>query len=216
MDVDIAVFQEMQTFMYAVLEDHLKTDKGKSLVSQYETSQDAQSIYRELKKHALSSTAAQLSGDTLLQYITTAHYPGSWRGTSYGFILHCKEQVMKYEKLELEAFPPKQKLRMLQNAVGDVTELSYIKQIGDQDIAQGSPPLSYDSYMELLLSACSTYDKKVTLPGKQKLAVYTSVTASEDMEYRFDDTPDAEYGIFQVDTDISDVMANVTDTKPNW
>jgi hypothetical protein len=33
------------------------------------------------------------------------------------------------------------------------------------------------------------------------------------MEYRFDDKPDAEYGIFQVDTDISDVMANVTDTR---
>jgi hypothetical protein len=79
----------------------------------------------------LSSAAAQLSGDTLLQYITTAGYPGSWRGTSYGFILHWKEQVMKHEKLELEAFPLKQKLRMLQNAVGDVTELSYINQIGD-------------------------------------------------------------------------------------
>jgi hypothetical protein len=113
----------------------------------------------------------------------------------------------------LEAFPPKQKLCMLQNAAGDVTELSYIKKIGDQDIVQGNPPLSYDSYTELLLSACSTYEKKITLPGKQKRAVYTSATASEDVEYRFDDTPDAEYGIFQVDTDISDVMANVTDTS---
>ena len=61
-------FKEMQTFMYAVLEDLLKTVKGKSLVSHYESTRDVQSIYnRELKKHALSSTAAQLSGDTLLQ-----------------------------------------------------------------------------------------------------------------------------------------------------
>jgi hypothetical protein len=114
-DSEKAVFKEMQTFMYAVLEDHLKTDKGKSLASQ--------SIYRELKKHALSSTTAQLSGDTLLQYITMACFPGSWRGTSYGFVLHWKEQVMKYEKLELEPFGDKQKLRMLQNAVGDVAAL---------------------------------------------------------------------------------------------
>jgi hypothetical protein len=42
---------------------------------------------------------------------------------------------MRYERLELEDFPPKQKLRMLQNSVGDVTELAYVKQIGDQDIA---------------------------------------------------------------------------------
>jgi hypothetical protein len=66
---------------------------------------------------------------------------------------------MKYEKLELEAFPPKQKLRMVQNAVGDLTEISYIKQIADQDIARGNSPLSHDRYMELLFSASSTYDK---------------------------------------------------------
>jgi HEPN domain-containing protein len=104
----------MQIFMYAVFEVHLKTSKGKLLVSQYEETHDAQRIYRELKKHALSSTAAQLSGDTLLQYITTTRYPGNWRGTSYEFVLHWKEQVMKYERLELEYFPPKQKLCMLQ------------------------------------------------------------------------------------------------------
>jgi hypothetical protein len=33
----IAIFREIQTFMYAVLEEHLKTDKGKSLVSQFES-----------------------------------------------------------------------------------------------------------------------------------------------------------------------------------
>jgi hypothetical protein len=171
-DADVAVFKEMQTFMYAVLGEHLKTDKGRSLVSQYEMTSDAQSIYYELKKHALSSTAAQLSGDTLLQYVTTARFPGNWRGTAYSFVLHWKEQVMQYEKLELEPFHSKQKLRMLQNAVGDVSELAYVKQIGDQDIARGNPPLLYESYMELLLSACSTYDKKTMLPGKQKRAVY--------------------------------------------
>jgi hypothetical protein len=125
----------MQIFMYAVFEEHLKTSQGKSLVNQYEETHDAQSIYRKLMKHALSSTAAQLSGDTLLQYITTTRYPGNWCGTSYEFVLHWKEQVIKYERLELEDFPPKQKLCMLQNAVGDVTELAYVKQIGYQDIA---------------------------------------------------------------------------------
>jgi hypothetical protein len=73
---------EMQTFMYAVLQTHLQTDKGKSLVSQFEATRDAQSIYEELVKHALNSTAAQLSGDTLLQYIARTRYPGTWRGTS--------------------------------------------------------------------------------------------------------------------------------------
>jgi hypothetical protein len=32
---DVALFKEMQLFMYAVLQEHLTTDKGKSLVSQF-------------------------------------------------------------------------------------------------------------------------------------------------------------------------------------
>jgi hypothetical protein len=59
---EIGLFQEMQPFMYAAFEEHLKTDTGKSLVSQYKVTRDAQSIYIELKKHAKSSTVAQLSG----------------------------------------------------------------------------------------------------------------------------------------------------------
>jgi hypothetical protein len=86
--------------------------------------------------------------------------------------LHWKEQIRKYEKLELEAFPPKQKIRLVQKTVGDVAELSYIKQIGDQDVTRGYHPLTYESYMELLFTACSTYDKKLNLLGKQKRAVY--------------------------------------------
>jgi hypothetical protein len=57
-DNEKAVFREMQTFMYAVMADHLKTDKGKALFSQYEGTRDAQSIYWELVKHALASTSA--------------------------------------------------------------------------------------------------------------------------------------------------------------
>jgi hypothetical protein len=164
--VEKALFQEMQVFMYAVLEEHLKTDKGKSLVSENESTHDAQSIYRELKKNSRSSTAAQISGDTMLQYITTARYPGNWRGTLHSFVLHWKERIIQYEKLELEDFPPKQKLQMLQNAVSDVNELACVKQIGDQDVARGKPPLDFESYLQLLLSACSAYDRNHAATSK--------------------------------------------------
>jgi hypothetical protein len=86
---------------------------------------------------------AQISGDTLLQYITTACFPENWRGTSHLFVLHWKEQMIQYEKLQLEDLPPKQKLRMLQNAVAYITVLAYVKQIGDQDVARGKPPLDF-------------------------------------------------------------------------
>jgi hypothetical protein len=94
----------MQIVMYAVMTEHLKTEKGKLLVSQYEKDHDAQSIYHDLKKHALGSTSAWLSGDALLKYITLARYPGNWHGTASAFVLHWKEQVKRYETLEVEDF----------------------------------------------------------------------------------------------------------------
>jgi hypothetical protein len=47
-----------------------------------------------------------------------ARYPDNWPGTAFAFVLHWQEQVWRYERLELEAFPP-----MIQNAVGEVTFL---------------------------------------------------------------------------------------------
>jgi hypothetical protein len=123
-DEEKSVFQEMQILMYAIMEQHLKTDKGKLLVSKYEVNNDAQSIYSELKKHGMSSTAAWLAGDMLIKYIINAKYPGEWRGTTFGFVLHWQERLTKYKELDLEISPPKQKLRMLQNAVGDVKALA--------------------------------------------------------------------------------------------
>ena len=207
--IEISLFQEMQTFMYAVFEEHLKTDTGKSLVSRYEHAHDAQSIYKELKKHAKSSTAAQLSGDTLLKYITSARYPGNWRGTSYAFVLHWKEQVAQYEKLELEDVPPKQKLRMLQNTVGDVADLANVKQLSDQVVARGGSSLDFEGYIELLLSACSTYDKLHTNARQSgQRNVYSS-----NVEYDNQIYDDHLMEVFHVDTDLSDIMAYSTDNR---
>jgi hypothetical protein len=60
---------------------------------------------------------------------------------------------MKYKKRVIEAFPPKKKLCLLQNAVGDVTYL-YINQIDDQYIAKALDLMTFESNMELLLLTC--------------------------------------------------------------
>ena len=57
-------------------------------------------------------------------------------------VLHWIVQAAHYDNLEMEAFPPKQKLCMLQNMVGDVTDLSI--QLGDQIIARGGPSLDFE------------------------------------------------------------------------
>ena len=63
------------------------------------------------------------------------------------------------------------------------------------------------NYVELLLSACSTYDKKIGTPGKQKSAVYAALVDDADNDPFQEDSHDGQYDIFQVDTDISDILA---------
>jgi hypothetical protein len=100
-----------------------------------------------------------------------------------------------------------QKLQMLQNAVGDVAALSYVKQLGDQDIARGLPSLPFGSYLELLLSACSTYDKNIGTHGNQKQAVYAALMEDTDPDPLPEDKLGGEYEVFMVDTDTNDIKA---------
>jgi hypothetical protein len=76
----------VQFYIYSVFEEKLKSDKGKSLVQYYGDLRDSQALYTALKRHAKQSTAAHISGDTLLKYITSARFPGNWRGTVYSFV----------------------------------------------------------------------------------------------------------------------------------
>ena len=63
---DCDLFDEQQIFMYAVLEEHLLTDMGKTLVRKYEHSSNAQSIYAELAAHMKNSAAGTIAASTLL------------------------------------------------------------------------------------------------------------------------------------------------------
>ena len=98
---------------------------------------------------------------------------------------------------------------MLQNTVSDVTDLSHVKQLSDQVVARGEPALGFEEYLELLLSACSTYDKNHVTPRSGQRNVY-STTIEHDNDFI-----DAQDGVvFGVDTDVSDLLAHVTDLKP--
>jgi hypothetical protein len=120
-----------------------------------------------------------ISGDTLSKYITSARFPGDWRGTAYSFVLHWKEQVSYYKQLELEDIPPKQKLRMLKNTVADVTDLESVKRIEDQNIAREKAPLGWEEYLELWLSACSDYNKSHNNARPEQPNIYATNVAYE-------------------------------------
>jgi hypothetical protein len=86
-----------------------------------------------------------------------------------------------------------------------IPELAYIKQLGNQDVANRKPPLAYETYMELLLSECSSYDKKLAAPANPKqFFIAVSIEAYH-----------SEFGAYTIDTDVSKIMTHVTNTSPS-
>jgi hypothetical protein len=100
---------------------------------------------------------------------------------------------------------------MLQNAVADVSKLGTVKQLGDQVVARGGQVLDFEAYLELLPSACSTYDKNHNSPKKSgKRKVYAaSTTTPDDVYYDADDG----YHDFGVDTNVTDFLAYTTNMR---
>ena len=97
---------------------------------------------------------------------------------------------------------------MLQNTVGDVADLANVKQLSDQVVARGGSSLDFEGYIELLLSACSTYDKlhtNVRQSGQRN--VYAS-----NIDFNPHEPVDHCMEVFHVDTDLSDIMAYSTNT----
>jgi cystathionine beta-lyase/cystathionine gamma-synthase len=88
------------------------------LVRDYESSENAQAIWKELSNDAEKSTVAQLNAANLLQYTHMAQVE-NWKGTMLSFILHYQEQIWLYDQLQ----PPNEqtsndvKMIYLQNAV---------------------------------------------------------------------------------------------------
>jgi hypothetical protein len=68
-------------YVYAIFCSNLKTNFRRKLVRDYESSQNAQAIWKELSKDAEKSTVPQLNATNLLQYTHTAQVE-NWRGTS--------------------------------------------------------------------------------------------------------------------------------------
>jgi hypothetical protein len=159
---DKALFAVKQTYMFAVFEKTLLTDQGKAYVREFEKESDAQSIYRRISEYAIKSTKASLEASTILSYITSCKLGegSAWRGPTASFVLHWQNQVRLYEaQVEKEEyFSNGQKRHMLQNAVHPVQELRAVKTQADQHKTQTEKELTYDQYVNLLLSAASAYD----------------------------------------------------------
>jgi hypothetical protein len=105
---------------------------------------------------------ASLEASAILSYITSCKLgeASAWHGPTASFVLHWQNQVRLYEnQVNIEEyFSNGQKKNMLQNAVHPVQELCAVKTQADHHKTQTGKDLTYDQYVNLLLSAASTYD----------------------------------------------------------
>ena len=212
-----AIFKDKQSFMYSVFERVLKTDTGKALVRKYEADYDAQQIFIDLTAHATTSTQATLDADMLLAYLTTARVETHWKGSSHAFILHWCNKMRSYEDMLAEAdhFTPSIKMRMLQNAVAGVSALNQVKVQSAHAVARGEPPLEYEPYKVLLLSAATTHDagKSFTRPSalrkirEHELYESHDITGQPSSGYSIQLHETQEPDDFTIDTDISSIQA---------
>ena len=83
------LFAEKQKFMFAVLEAKVLTSKGKSIIHDHQSSNDAQKAYKLIKEHHEKSTRALMEASELLSYITSTKLgpSGDWKGPTHLFIL---------------------------------------------------------------------------------------------------------------------------------
>ena len=95
---------------------------------------------------------------------------------------------------------------LLQNAISGVSTLHNVKTQAAHDIAHGQPPLTYDTYLVLLLIATTIEDEKL---GFTCLHLQCTIHRHE----QYLDSPDVDQS-FHIDTNINKIEINASYRKP--
>ena len=77
--------------MFSVLDKHLLTDMGKTIVRKYVHTTDAQSVWEEFQEHMKSSFKGAFEKRRLTQYVTDTVLDDNYKGTTEQFVLHFNE-----------------------------------------------------------------------------------------------------------------------------
>ena len=109
------VFEAKQIFMFSVLDKHLLTDMGKTIVRKYVHTTDAQSVWKDFQEHMKSSSQGASEKRRHTQYVTNTVLDNNYKGTTEQFVLHFNKQFRQLEEIseESEHFPPQIKLQLL-------------------------------------------------------------------------------------------------------
>ena len=86
------LYEAKQVYMFSVLEKHLLTDVGRTIVTKYVHTTDAQSVWKDLQEHMKSSSKGGSGKRRLTQYVTNTILDDNYKGTTEQFALHFNEQ----------------------------------------------------------------------------------------------------------------------------
>ena len=87
------LFQQKQYFMYSVFNKVLQSDMGKTIVTKYALTLDAQSVWKATSSKGLNDR------HRLHAYVSTTVYDRSWKGTNEQFVLHFHKQFRQLNEL---------------------------------------------------------------------------------------------------------------------
>ena len=96
--------------MFSVLDKHLLTDMGKTMVRKDVHTTDAQSVWKEFQDHMKSSSKGASEKRRLTQYVTNTVLDDNYKGTTEQFVFHFNEEFRQLQEIseETEHFPPNQ------------------------------------------------------------------------------------------------------------
>ena len=97
------LFEAKQIFMFSVLDKHLLTDMGKTIVRKYVQITDAQSVWKDFQEHMKSSSKGASEKRRLTQYVTNTVLDDNHKGTTEQFVLHLNEQFRQLEEISEES-----------------------------------------------------------------------------------------------------------------
>ena len=95
------LFEAKQVFMFSVLDKHLLTDMGKTIVRKYVHTTDAQSVWKDFQEHMKSSSKGASEKRRLTQYVTNTTLDDNYKGTTEQFVLHFNEQFRQLEEISV-------------------------------------------------------------------------------------------------------------------
>ena len=77
--------------MFSVLDKHLLTDMGKTIVWKFLHATDAQSVWKDFQDHMRSSSKGASEKRRLTQYVTNTIMDDNYKGITEQFVQHFNE-----------------------------------------------------------------------------------------------------------------------------